>query len=306
MNTLHNLLKIAEAEARRTGVDVNTALKEILHYDILFAISESSMGSQLVFQGGTSLRLCHHSQRYSEDLDFVAGKPNVIEQMEVFKKLLIDTVEKRYGLEMRFKDPKPGRFEDKNVNVVRWTAVVNVPRADKCATQTQKIKIEVADVPSYDNQTMILAQNYQGLAPGYSNIMLRVSTLQEIMADKVVAIAGRKVLKPRDVWDVQWLKARGVTIDNAMVKNKLKDYGETDSFVENMQKRLDEMVTARYAKQFETEMSRFVSGEMRQNFERSGDFTQRLTESVRQTLKEGLGVYCGRQNKAPAVFDMGL
>lgn len=29
--------------------------------------------SSLVFQGGTSLRLCHGSPRYSEDLDFAGG-----------------------------------------------------------------------------------------------------------------------------------------------------------------------------------------------------------------------------------------
>lgn len=43
--------------------------KELLHYRILDAMMREGFFSSLVFQGGTSLRLCHGSPRYSEDLD---------------------------------------------------------------------------------------------------------------------------------------------------------------------------------------------------------------------------------------------
>lgn len=42
--------------------------KELLHYRILDAMMREGFFSSLVFQGGTSLRLCHGSPRYSEDL----------------------------------------------------------------------------------------------------------------------------------------------------------------------------------------------------------------------------------------------
>lgn len=48
--------------------------KELLHYDILFALDEAKLLDKLVFQGGTSLRLCRGANRYSEDLDFAGGK----------------------------------------------------------------------------------------------------------------------------------------------------------------------------------------------------------------------------------------
>lgn len=47
--------------------------KELLHYRILDAMMREGFFSSLVFQGGTSLRLCHGSPRYSEDLDFAGG-----------------------------------------------------------------------------------------------------------------------------------------------------------------------------------------------------------------------------------------
>ncbi len=52
--------------------------KELLHYDILFCLGRSGMLDNLVFQGGTSLRLCYGSRRYSEDLDFVGGLPDTV------------------------------------------------------------------------------------------------------------------------------------------------------------------------------------------------------------------------------------
>ncbi len=42
--------------------------KELLHYDILFTLDKDNLLDRLTFQGGTSLRLCHGSPRFSEDL----------------------------------------------------------------------------------------------------------------------------------------------------------------------------------------------------------------------------------------------
>jgi hypothetical protein len=42
--------------------------KELLHYDILFSLDKENLLEKLTFQGGTSLRLCYGSSRFSEDL----------------------------------------------------------------------------------------------------------------------------------------------------------------------------------------------------------------------------------------------
>ena len=47
--------------------------KELLHYRILSAMQDGGFFGPIVFQGGTSLRLCPRSPRYSEDLDFAGG-----------------------------------------------------------------------------------------------------------------------------------------------------------------------------------------------------------------------------------------
>jgi hypothetical protein len=47
--------------------------KELLHYAIFQALDAEGLLKDLVFQGGTSLRLCRGSDRFSEDLDFAGG-----------------------------------------------------------------------------------------------------------------------------------------------------------------------------------------------------------------------------------------
>ena len=47
--------------------------KELLHYAIFQALDAEGLLKDLVFQGGTSLRLCRGSDWFSEDLDFAAG-----------------------------------------------------------------------------------------------------------------------------------------------------------------------------------------------------------------------------------------
>lgn len=53
--------------------------KEIVHYEIIRSLGRNGLLQDITFQGGTSLRLCYGSQRYSEDLDldFIPFIPNI-------------------------------------------------------------------------------------------------------------------------------------------------------------------------------------------------------------------------------------
>lgn len=288
LNSYADLMAIATAEKNAAGVDLNAALKEILHYDILFAVANAGVGASLVFQGGTSLRLCHNGNRYSEDLDFVAGSANTMDQMEEFKSLLTSVIADRYGLEVRFKDPKPARFGEGGVTVQRWTAIVNVPQSNPSLPQAQKIKIEVCDVPSRDNTAMLITRNYAGLAPGYDHIWLRTSSLKEILADKILAAANRHTLKPRDVWDLNWLYQKNVPVDLGMVADKLRDYGESDIFDKNLETRIELLRSGAFLRPFVQEMNRFLNARGREVINAHPEYTQGLLTRVGDQLEMAL------------------
>ena len=79
--------------------------KELLHYDILFALDKESLLQDLTFQGGTCLRLCHGSPRFSEDLDFSGGRDFTTDKLSDIKHCIEHYIGKRYQLEVTVKDP---------------------------------------------------------------------------------------------------------------------------------------------------------------------------------------------------------
>ena len=57
--------------------------------------------------------------------------------------------------------------------------------------------------------------------------MLRVEEPLEILADKVCALAFRRYLKGRDLWDIYYLtKVRNIDIEWELVRKKILDYKE--------------------------------------------------------------------------------
>lgn len=255
--TFDELMQLAEQEAG--GVDVptrSTIVKELLHYDILLALSRSELSRRLVFQGGTALRLCYGGQRYSEDLDFVCGRdstePFNIDELEA---LLRAHVTDRYGLAVEIKQPGPDRhFDDESVVVKRWSFNVVVPGF----AAAQKIHFEVCNVPSHAAAPLLLQPRYGFLSDVYGDIALQVESLEEILADKVVALVGRSHLKARDLWDLRWLAQKGLQPDVALVLAKCEDYG-----LEDIDQRIDAALARLAAPAapaaFANEMVRFVT-----------------------------------------------
>lgn len=255
--TFDELMRLAEEEAG--GVDVPTRptiVKELLHYDILLALSRSEMSQRLVFQGGTALRLCYGGQRYSEDLDFVCGnearEPFDIAEVEA---LLRRHVADRYGLVLEVKPPgRERRFAGPDVVVKRWSLNVMVPGF----AAPQRIHFEVCNVPAYEGKPLLLQPRYGFLSDVYTDIALRVESLNEILADKVVALIGRSHLKARDLWDLRWLAQKGGEPAVELVRAKLKDYG-----IEDVGARLDAALQRLRAPAapaaFAAEMQRFVT-----------------------------------------------
>ena len=62
--------------------------KELLHYDLLFCLAQAGLLNDIVFQGGTSLRLCHGANRFSEDLDFAGGVDFTSDKLSTMKSFL--------------------------------------------------------------------------------------------------------------------------------------------------------------------------------------------------------------------------
>lgn len=206
--------------------------KEWLHYDALFCMAEAGLLRNLVFQGGTALRLCYGAHRYSEDLDFAVTPHFDLNDLSHFKARIEAHITRRYGLPSRLKEPKRQTLHSKRgaVHVNRWELVVDTDpyRRDR---PSQRIKVEVAQVPAHTRAVHGLRRNYEHLPDGYPGTLIPVATEQEIMADKLIALpsshaAGRPRFK--DVWDLNWLIEQGCEVEGSLVIAKVGDYGLAD------------------------------------------------------------------------------
>lgn len=92
----------------------------------------------------------------------------------------------------------------------------------------QKIKIEIAQIPSYTRDLRVLEENYPEVEGMCSRAIIGCQSLDEILADKIVSFS-QQVLAPRyrDLWDIPWIALRpGRNMDEVavMVGRKLNDY----------------------------------------------------------------------------------
>lgn len=257
--------------------------KELLHYDILFALEKERLLDTLTFQGGTSLRLCYDASCFSEDLDFTGGKDFNSKKLFDMKNCIQEYIGKRYGLEISVKEPKENAQENRDIKVSTWQISITTS-PDRKDLPKQKIKIEICNVPSYTRSPLPLKTNYNFLPDDYTDTLIMTEDLNEIMADKLVSLVSTTShVRNRDIWDLQWLRKRGASINVEFVQSKIKDYGIDDYLLKlkKMIENIDNIVTGQ---NFENEITRFLPQDVLDNTLHKDKFKLFLSNEIRRML----------------------
>ncbi len=260
--------------------------KELLHYDLLFALDLGGFLDSLVFQGGTSLRLCHDAPRFSEDLDFAGGVGFSSERLDAMAEMLNDYLSGRYGLDVSTKPPKVIAESDarNGVRVSKWQISVTT-QPERPDLPKQRIKLEVANVPAHTSEPRTLKRNYDFLPDGYEDMIVRVETVEEIMADKLVAfpVTLPQHIRHRDIWDLRWLGNRGVETNAELVAKKIEDYGIRE-FEKLLVSAIDSIPQIVEAPQFVSEMSRFLPPQVADRTINKKIFREVIIREIRELL----------------------
>ena len=228
--------------------------KELLHHDILLAMSDSGLLQKLCFIGGTCLRACYGSNRLSEDLDFTGGAHFNRESLAELKTVLTDRLQKKYGLSVEVSEP-----QKETGNVDTWKLRIQT-RPERKDLPAQRINIDICAIPSYLSQPKVLLNPY-GVDMGTQGLILNAQALEEIYADKILAFALRRGrIKNRDLWDLLWLKQQGIKPAFDLLLNKLRDHQQTkEVFLSLANNRAQQIATEEQIKQdFRNEMQRFL------------------------------------------------
>lgn len=251
--------------------------KELLHYEILRALSEQGLLSSLTFQGGTCLRLCYGAPRYSEDLDFVGGTKFDANDLAAVKSCIEEALPRKYEIAVDVAEPTAGEFLVKKWRI-RIDTTVSRPDIAK-----QKITFEVASIPAYTRKPKLLQMNYEGIPASYGDIILQAESPEEILADKLESFICAAHVRYRDIWDLFWLK-RLPRIDimaaKAMRSDKADDYGEVDRYERRLPTMIDELPALVESGEFQQQMRRFLPVDVFQSTIARPMFRAAMTEGI--------------------------
>lgn len=192
--------------------------KELLHHDILRELGEAGLLLGLTFIGGTCLRACYGSERLSEDLDFTGGNDFQRSDLAELGDILTKRLQTRYGLPVSVSEPVKSTGK-----VSTWKLTVET-RPDRRHLPAQRIHLDICAIPSHDPRPMML-RNLYGVDLGTSGLILQAQSREEILADKIIALAFRENrVKNRDLWDIAWLVQRGVQLPVHLIPLKVRDH----------------------------------------------------------------------------------
>ncbi|MBU1620585.1 MAG: nucleotidyl transferase AbiEii/AbiGii toxin family protein [Gammaproteobacteria bacterium] len=272
--------------------------KEILHHDIIDVMIKQGAMQSLTFIGGTSLRLCYNSSRLSEDLDFNGGfnfKPADFDGLDAE---IQKYIQNKYETEVWVNKPSA----DNQGDTSSWKISI-VKEANRPDLPRQKMHIDVCAIPSFDVEKRALINHYTILVPT-EGLLIPVQSLNEALADKFIALAYRaRRIKPRDLWDILWLKQRGTGISQVLVDQKLEARGKTkDDFVEALAIQLGKLLQDDEVRSdFNTEMSRFIPKQLKERTIDDPDYWAYVQSQIKSMSESLMG-----KGQAKPKFDMGL
>lgn len=166
---------------------------EQFELEVLDRLNSGRLLNNIVFGGGTMLRLCYGLNRYSVDLDFWVVKDidfaGMLKDMKEYLQQyysLNDAVNKFYTILFELKSPV-------------------YPRALKIEIRKENKKIKTESSIAYSK---------------YANtqVLLKTVSLADMFAAKIEAFLDRKEI--RDVYDMEFLLRRGVEIHAPLEKLK--------------------------------------------------------------------------------------
>ncbi|HEY7774042.1 MAG TPA: nucleotidyl transferase AbiEii/AbiGii toxin family protein, partial [Marinagarivorans sp.] len=98
-------------------------------------------------------------------------------------------------------------------------------------------------------------------------LIIPVQSLREVLADKMIALAYRaRRIKPRDIWDIVWIKQRGIELSTELVDKKLAARNKQKiDFIDALTIQRDKLMqNDEVRRDFNMEMSRFIPQQIKE------------------------------------------
>ena len=183
--------------------------QEIFEIEVLAWLKNKGFLRNMIFGGGTMLRLCYNLRRYSVDLDFWTYRINKINQFFINLK---DSLKKDYDLT--------------DAQNKYYTLLFEI----KKAPYPRKLKIEIKK----ENKESDFQETVAYSPHSNQQVLLKSFTLEQMMKNKVKAFSDRKEI--RDVFDIEFLTRKGINIsanyeELKKIKEIIREFKKRDYYV---------------------------------------------------------------------------
>lgn len=177
-------------------------LREYLQIKILDFIYQGKAGSNIIFVGGTCLRLVRNMDRFSEDLDFDLADATL---KRVDK--LVEEVSARLSMENIKHDLYRNKTSKRLYFEIRFKDLLYELSISRNKSEKLSIKLDFEKIWQGHQRRVILINRY--------GFLMNVVTLPQSqhLIQKLAAYVGRVQTQPRDIYDTVWLIAQGAKPD---------------------------------------------------------------------------------------------
>ncbi len=195
--------------AQRHHIGMQAQERDYIQHLLLFLLYTRSQ--EMVFKGGTALRLVMRGNRYSEDLDF-NGSGEVPAMCRLWEGVVSGLGD--YGIQAEMRNAW--------VSNVGYSFDVSCrgPLYDGRDRSKCKVRVDInLRQEEVETRRELVVSEYDDVRP----FVVTVLTPEHMLAEKVRALLVRG--KPRDLYDIWLLLNQGVKLDRALIERKLALYG---------------------------------------------------------------------------------
>jgi predicted nucleotidyltransferase component of viral defense system len=195
--------------AHRHAIGLHAQERDYLQHLILVVLY--SHPTDLIFKGGTALRIAYRGNRYSEDLDFNAPDHEAAAVEAIWQNAVADLA--AYGVEAELRNPWLGE--------VGYSVDLSYrgPLYDGRDRTKGKVRLDANLRPeSVATQPVLISSEYDDIRPFVATVINR----EHLMAEKIRALVVRG--KPRDLYDLWLLVNQNVVVSQTLIQQKLDLY----------------------------------------------------------------------------------
>lgn len=196
-------------EAERRGIPLmkkRMILREFLQVKFLTSLYHLLSSNLLSFIGGTSLRLLHGLDRFSEDLDFDNLGLEIKSVKELFKKAAVVFKREKYNFEFDFRQTKNG-----GTGRLRFSDLLYQLGISRDSREKLMIRLDFTNQKRIETEVLLLAEFGMGER-------VVTNTLPVLLAQKTRALVLRKQTRGRDFYDIYWLLSKQVRPNLAVLR----------------------------------------------------------------------------------------